>query len=232
MSEEATEIDKKYTDFIDGLIEQVTPVLPSDVNELQKNYLIKNMKKSAMLLAGSMQDDDEFKRLDFEAQCFYIQVLAEWSFHKEIDLFRSGIPAKYWKVVMQKIWFATWEVMYACVKNDAPESVVLSLVERFVNRTYNDAVDELREQQLIDESIEEKAKEQSNIAAMAKDMAQKINIGRKVSRKIKLFIIRFILAIVIGAFVTFIILKFKIVGVASILTILLVYHFVPVKNED
>ncbi len=225
---EAAEIDKKYTDFIDGLIEQVSPLLPADVNELQKNYLIKNMKKSAMLLAGSMQDDEEFKRLDFDAQCFYIQVLAEWSFHKEIDLFRSGIPAKYWKVVMQKIWFTTWEVMYACVKNDAPESVVLSLVERFVNRTYNDAVDELREQQIIDDTVEEKAKEQSNIALMANE----INIGRKVNRKIKFFIIRFVLALIIGALVTVVILKFKIIGVASILTILLVYHFVPVKNED
>ena len=36
---------------------------------------------------------------------------------------------------MQKIWYTTWEVMYACVKNNAPESVVLSLVERFVNRS-------------------------------------------------------------------------------------------------
>ena len=225
---ESTALDKKYTDFIDGLINQVAPLLPEDVNELQKNYLIKNMKKSAVLLAGSMQDDDEFKRLDFEAQCFYIQVFTEWSFHKEIDLFRSGIPPKYWKVVMQKIWFATWEVMYACVKNDASEAVVLSLVQRFINRTYNDAVDELREQQLIDEEIEEKAKEQSNISVMA----QELKIERKVNYKIKMFIVRFILALIIGAIVAFVILKFKIVGLATILSILLVYHFVPVKNED
>ena len=229
---EAEAIDKKYTDFIESLIEQVSPLLPEDVNELQKSYLIKNMRKSATLLAGSMQEDEEFKRLDFEAHCFYIQVIAEWSFHKEIDLFRSGIPAKYWKVVMQKIWFATWEVMYACVKNDAPESVVLSLVERFVNRTYNDAVDELRQNQLIDEDVEEKAKEQSNITVMAKAMATKIKTERKINRKIKLFITRFLLAIVLGAIVSFVIIKFKIIGIAIILTMLLVYHFVPVKNDD
>ena len=162
-----TVIDKKYADFIEELVEQVTPLLPKDVNELQKNYLIKNIRKSATLMAESIQDVEEFKNLDFDNQCFYIQVIAEWSFHKEIDLFRSGIPPKYWKVVMQKIWYAMWEVMYACVKNEAPESVVLSLVERFVNRTYNDAVDELKASAVIDETVEEQAKEQSNIKQMA-----------------------------------------------------------------
>jgi len=219
-------IDKKYTDFIESLIVQVAPLLPADVNELQKSYLIQNMKKSAMLLAGSMQDDEEFNKLNFENQSFYIQVLAEWSFHKEIDLFRSGIPAKYWKVVMNKIWYATWEVMYACVKNDAPETVVLSLVERFVNRTYNDAVEELKQQQLIDEETEEKAKEQSNIAIMA----QEARVEKKVTRQIKDIILRTILFIIIGIIVTFTILKFKTTGTIIILTLLLVYNFVPVKR--
>ena len=224
---EETAIDKKYTDFIENLIEQVTPLLPEDVNELQKSYLITNIRKSAMLMASAMPDNDEFSKLDFEQQCFYIQVLAEWSFHKEIDLFRSGIPARYWKGVMQKIWYAMWEVMYACVKNDAPDSVVLSLVERFVNRTYNDAVDELKASNIIDETVEEQAKEQSNI----KKMAEELKEVSKTKEKIKEFIKRILLAIFLGAIVSFAIIKFKTVGLATILTILLVYHFMPTKKE-
>jgi hypothetical protein len=218
-------IDKKYTDFIENLIEQVTPLLPQDVNELQKSYLITNIRKSATLMATSIQENEEFSRLDFDNQCFYIQVIAEWSFHKEIDLFRSGIPARYWKGVMQKIWYAMWEVMFACVKNDAPEAVVLSLVERFVNRTYKDAVEELKESEVIDETVEEKAKGQSNI----EKMAHEYRLEKQVNQKIKEIIKRFILALIIGAVVTFAILKFKIVGLASILTLLLVYHFMPSK---
>jgi hypothetical protein len=225
---EETAIDKKYTDFIENLIEQVTPLLPEDVNELQKSYLITNIRKSAMLMASSMPDNDEFSKLDFEQQSFYIQVLAEWSFHKEIDLFRSGIPPRYWKGVMQKIWYAMWEVMYACVKNDAPDSVVLSLVERFVNRTYNDAVDELKASDLIDETVEEQAKEQSNI----KKMAEELKEVSRTKEKVKEFIKRVILAIILGAIVSFAIIKFKTIGLATILTILLVYHFMPTKKED
>lgn len=222
------EIDKKYIDFIENLIGQIQPLLPKDVNKLQEDYLVSNIRKSAMLMASGIQDDEEFSRIDFEQQCFYIQIMAEWSFHKEIDLFRSGIPAKYWKVVMQKIWYAMWEVMYACVKNEAPETVVLSLVERFVNRTYRDAVEELKENEIIDEKTEEKAKEQSNI----KIMAQEVQEVRAINQKVK-NIVRYLgLGIIISILVSFLILKFKIYGVIVILTLLVYYNvFLSKRNE-
>lgn len=222
------EIDKKYIDFIENLIGQIQPLLPKDVNKLQEDYLVSNIRRSAMLMASGIQDDEEFSRIDFEQQCFYIQIMAEWSFHKEIDLFRSGIPAKYWKVVMQKIWYAMWEVMYACVKNEAPETVVLSLVERFVNRTYRDAVEELKENEIIDEKTEEKAKEQSNI----KIMAQEVQEVRAINQKVK-NIVRYLgLGIVISILVSFLILKFKIYGVIVILTLLVYYNVFSSKRNE
>lgn len=219
-------LDKKYTDFIEGLIVQIEPLLPKDVNKLQEDYLISNIKKSASTFAVSMEDNDEFSKLNFENQCFYIQVMAEWSFHKEIDLFRSGIPAKYWKIVMQKIWYTMWEVMYACVKNDAPETAVLSLVERFVNRSYNDAVEELKEQDIIDEKTEEKAKEQSNIAIMAYAIQKEQN-RRSNIRNILFYLSLFIC---ISIIVSVIIMKFQTAGVIGILTLLVLYHIVPLRK--
>lgn len=222
------EIDKKYIDFIENLIGQIQPLLPKDVNKLQEDYLVSNIRKSAMLMASGIQDDEEFSRIDFEQQCFYIQIMAEWSFHKEIDLFRSGIPAKYWKVVMQKIWYAMWEVMYACVKNEAPETVVLSLVERFVNRTYRDAVEELKENEIIDEKTEEKAKEQSNI----KIMAQEVQEVRAINQKVKNIVWYLVLGIIISIVVSFLILKFKIYGVIVILTLLVYYNVFSSKRNE
>ena len=222
------EIDKKYIDFIENLIGQIQPLLPKDVNKLQEDYLVSNIRKSAMLMASGIQDDEEFSRIDFEQQCFYIQIMAEWSFHKEIDLFRSGIPAKYWKVVMQKIWYAMWEVMYACVKNEAPETVVLSLVERFVNRTYRDAVEELKENEIIYEKTEEKAKEQSNI----KIMAQEVQEVRAINQKVKNIVRYLVLGIIISILVSFLILKFKIYGVIVILTLLVYYNVFSSKRNE
>ena len=56
------EIDKKYTEYIESLIEQMTPMLPEDVNALQKDYLISNIRKSATLLASSMEHDEELSQ--------------------------------------------------------------------------------------------------------------------------------------------------------------------------
>ena len=211
------EIDKKYTEYIESLIEQMTPMLPEDVNALQKDYLISNIRKSATLLASSMEDDEEFSQLDFDSQCFYIQVMAE-----------SGIPAKYWKIVMQKIWFTMWEVMYACVKNDAPNEVILSLVERFVNRTYRDSVEELKESNLIDEETEEKAKEQSNIEKMANEIREERKISKRVSNIIKYSI----LFVIISIIVFFVIIKFQTYGVIAILTLLVIYNIAPIKKNE
>lgn len=221
-----TVVEQKYVDYIESLIEGIVPLLPEDVNKLQQDYLENNIRHSALLLASSMQTDTVFQRLTFEQQCVYIQIMAEWSFHKEIDLFRSGIPAKYWKIVMQKIWYTIWEVMYACVQNEAPENIVLDIVKRYVNRTYNDAVEELKDTNIIDDETEEKAKEQSNIEIMAQEYNAKLKF-----RKIKRIFNYAILFAVIAATITFLVLKYQTVGIIIVLTFLAIYTLVPfVRN--
>lgn len=221
-----TVVEQKYVDYIESLIEGIVPLLPEDVNKLQQDYLENNIRHSAFLLASSMQTDTVFQRLTFEQQCVYIQIMAEWSFHKEIDLFRSGIPAKYWKIVMQKIWYTIWEVMYACIQNEAPENIVLDIVKRYVNRTYNDAVEELKDTNIIDDETEEKAKEQSNIEIMAQEYNAKLKF-----RKIKRIFNYAILFAVIAATITFLVLKYQTVGIIIVLTFLAIYTLVPfVRN--
>lgn len=221
-------IDQKYSQFIENLIEQVSSVLPDDINPLQVNYLKNNMRKSMTLMASSMNDNDIFDELDFEEQCFYIQIMAEWSFHKEIDLFRSGISAKYWKVVMQKIWYTMWEVMYACAKNDSPHATTLIMVERFVNRTYKEAIEDLKEQELINEEIEEQAKEQSNIDKMAKQL----QLAESIKNSIWISVKRFVLAIFLAVIIAGIIWKFKTYGLVGILTFISVYYFIPDSKKE
>jgi hypothetical protein len=215
-----TKVERKYLVYIDNLIKQISPELPEDVNELQKEYLINNIRRSTTLLARSMQEDKIFQTLDFFRQCTLIQIMAEWSFHKEIDLFRSGIPAKYWKIVMQKIWYTMWEVMYACVQNNATDNVILSVVERYVTRTYNDAVEDLKNSKAINEETEVNAKIQSNIEKMAKKY-----LKDRTKEKILYFIKMFFVFIIVCLLVTMIILRFKIYGVIAILIFMVIYLF-------
>ena len=217
---EETKVERKYLVYIDNLIKQISPELPEDVNELQKEYLINNIRRSTTLLARSMQEDKIFQTLDFFRQCTLIQIMAEWSFHKEIDLFRSGIPAKYWKIVMQKIWYTMWEVMYACVQNNATDNVILSVVERYVTRTYNDAVEDLKNTKAINEETEVNAKIQSNIEKMAKKYLQD-----RTNEKSLYFIKMFFVFIIVCLSVTMIVLQFKIYGVIAIFIFMVIYLF-------
>ena len=219
-------VEQKYADYIETLIVGIAPLLPDDVNKLQQDYLENNIRHSAMLLASSMQTDAVFSSLNFEQQCLYIQIMAEWSFHKEIDLFRSGIPAKYWKIVMQKIWYTIWEVMYACIQNEALESIVLDIVKRYVNRTYNDAVEELKESNIIDDETEEKAKEQSNIELMAKEYKDKLKI-----RRVKRIFRYAILFAIISGLVSFLVLHFKTTGIIIVLTFVVIYTIFPLSRN-
>lgn len=224
---EEVQVNKKYIDFIDSLVDQISDILPEDINKLQQGYLTNNIRHSTVLLAKSMEEDDVFKKLEFDTQKKYIQIMAEWSFHKEIDLFRSGIPAKHWKTIMQKIWYTTWEVMYACIQNKAPEDVVLNLIERYVNRTYQDAVEELKETNLIDEEIEEKAKEQSNIDIMAMEYKKERN-----KKRLKRRILRIVLMFCISFIVTLLVLSLKAIGVIiTLLGIILFNIFMYEKDK-
>lgn len=224
---EEVAVEQKYVDFIENLIEQIHPSLPEDINKLQEDYLISNIRRSTMLLAKSMHEDNAFKSLEWDKQCTYIQIMAEWSFHKEIDLFRSGIPPKYWKVVMQKIWFVMWEVMYACIQNSAPDSVVLSVIERYVNRVYLDSVEELKATDVIDEAVEEKAKEQSNIDIMAREY-----LKQKKKQKLKKRIRYAVLLAIISFVVSFLVLAFKVYGVIVVLIALVLYNIIYKENKE
>jgi len=217
---EETKVERKYLIYIESLIKQIAPELPEDINKLQQDYLVNNIRRSTTLLARSMQEDKVFQTLDFDRQCTLIQIMAEWSFHKEIDLFRSGIPAKYWKLVMQKIWYTMWEVMYACAQNNATDNVVLSVIEKYVTRTYNDAVEELKNSKAITEETEEKAKVQSNIEKMAQKYLQEQK-KEKFRHYLKLLFVFMIIFVI----VTVLVLTFKVYGVIAVLTGMVIYLF-------
>ncbi len=209
-------LDKKYTDFIKGMISHVEELIPKDINRLQAGYLKNNIEKASIVLAQSMQNEKAFSKLDFKTQCTYLQIMTEWSFHKEIDLFRSGIPAKYWKPIMQKILATMWDVMYACVNNDATEEVLLDVIEKYVTKTYISSIEDLKKSNIINAETEERAKEQSNIKIMAQELLVYQNIIKWVKRG--LFIL--FLGVTIGLAVSFIVFKFQTIGVIFVLTAL------------
>ena len=95
------------------------------------------------------------------------QIIAEWSYHKSIDLVKSGILPQYWDTIMQKIAFTIFEISKQAVTKNIPQDQLLQAIEHHVVKVYQQCIDELQQKGLINEEIKERAKSQSNIDAMA-----------------------------------------------------------------
>ena len=100
------------------------------------------------------------------------QIIAEWSFHKSVDLIRSGIPQEHWDTVMQKIAFTIFEIAKQTFRQGMPQDQILQLIEHHVKKTYLDAIAELKDKGVIDEGLMEQASKQSNMVAMMQQMSE------------------------------------------------------------
>ena len=83
--------DFDYENFAQNLAAQAQELVPADFDDNQKQYVINTLGNFAMLSGQTLAQDPN---LNFNAdQAITItQIIAEWSFHKSVDLIRSGIP--------------------------------------------------------------------------------------------------------------------------------------------
>ncbi len=160
-----------YKQFAQDLTEQAGQLVPPDFNENQKNY-VANTLLSFASIAGEALDNDTESNFDAEQAIMITQIIAEWSFHKSVDLVRSGLPQQYWDPIMQKIAFTIFEVAKQAFKQNIPQDQMLQLIEHHVKKTYAEAVQELKDRDLIDEGLMDQAVNQSNIDSMMQQQAQ------------------------------------------------------------
>lgn len=160
-----------YKSFSEELAKQAGGLVPKDLQDFQKNYIIKTIKNFATLSAEAVANDD---KLGFNAdQAMLItQIIAEWSFHKSIDIIRSGILPDYWDGIMQKIAFTIFEISKQAISQNIDQDEVLKIVEHHVKKSYEKAISELKERGMIDDETLNSAMGQSNIDAMMQEMQQ------------------------------------------------------------
>jgi len=164
-----------YKEFATAMSEQAKELVPADLNEMQKNYVVKTLANFTML-AGEAISNDASLGFNAEQAIFVSQVIAEWAFHKSIDLIHSGIMPENWDSIMQKIAFSIFEVAKQGIKKNIPQDQLLQLVEHHVVKTYNSAIDDLLQKGKINEEIKERAVKQSNIDAMAQQVQEEQQI--------------------------------------------------------
>lgn len=160
-----------YKSFAQNLASQATELVPQDFDATQRAY-VTNTLLNFSTLAGEALYNDEESGFNADQAVMITQIIAEWSFHKSVDLVRSGIPQQYWDPVMQKIAFTIFEIAKQTFKQGLPQDQILQLIEHHVKKAYLDAIAELKDKGMIDEGLMEFASKQSNIDSMMQQMQE------------------------------------------------------------
>lgn len=154
-----------YQTFAEELSSQAGGLLPEWFEDFQRIYVINTIKNFATL-SGEAIANDEKANFTAEQGMFLTQIIAEWSFHKSVDVIKSGILPDYWDSVMQKIAFTIFEIAKQMIGNGLPQDEILQVVEHHVKKAYTAAIDELKQRNVIDDEIYNRALGQSNIDEM------------------------------------------------------------------
>lgn len=151
-----------YKQFSSDLATQAKELVPQDFEPFQKDYVVKTLANFS-LMAGEAISNDAEAGFNAEQAIFLTQIIAEWSFHKSVDVIRSGIQPEYWDIVLQKIAFTIFEIGKNTIKQNMPQDKILELVESQVLKAYQEALDELQQRGIIDEELKENAAKQNNL---------------------------------------------------------------------
>ena len=160
-----------YKGFAQNLAQQALELIPPDFDENQKNYVANTLLNFSTVAGEALYNDTQLN-FNLDQAVMITQIIAEWSFHKSVDLVRSGIPQQYWDPIMQKIAFTIFEIAKNAFGQNLPQDQCLQLIEHHVKKTYLDCIAELKDKNLIDEGLMEQAASQSNIDAMAQQQQQ------------------------------------------------------------
>ena len=155
-----------YKAFAESMAQQARELVPADLKDFEKDYIVKTLGNFT-LLAGEALYNDEQLNVTPEQAVFITQIIAEWSFHKSVDLINSGILPQYWDGIMQKIAFTIFEIAKQAVIRNIPQDQLLQAVEHHVIKVYKQSIEELEQKGVIDEETKNKAEAQSNIDTMA-----------------------------------------------------------------
>ena len=160
-----------YKEFANMMSSQAGELVPKNFNDMQRNYVVKTLTNFT-LLAGEAISNDPKLNFNADQAVFVTQIIAEWSFHKSIDLVHSGIMPEHWDGVMQKIAFTIFEIAKQAIQKNIPQDKTLQLIEHHVDKTYREAIADLEKRGIISTEISQKAASQSNIDDMARQVQE------------------------------------------------------------
>lgn len=160
--------------FASILKSQSYDLMPQEFSEEEKDFIANILYDNAYKAYEALNNDNELNLSEENIQ-FISQVIAEWTFHKSVDLIKAAIPKEHWEDILVKIAFAIFEIAKKGVKKELPQSSILQAVEENVNKIWKESIEKLYLNNLIDLKTKQTAQKQSNIDDMAKQSENEKN---------------------------------------------------------
>ncbi len=160
-----------YKNFAQTLASQANEIIPANFQAFQRDYVTNTIQNFATLSGEAIYNDDKLN-FNNEQAMLLTQIIAEWSFHKSVDVIKSGIMPEYWDGIMQKVAFTIFEIAKQTISRNLPQDEILQIVEHHVKKSYQEALQELKSRDIIDDELLERASGQSNIDDMMQQMQE------------------------------------------------------------
>mgnify|MGYP006916095717 CR=1 FL=1 len=154
-----------YKNFAKHLSKQVPPLIPSDMTKEQGKFIQNNVEEYSLKTGEKLAED---KRYSNEEKAYMTQIVAEWMFHKSVDLSRSEIPAEHKDGILNKIAEDIITTLHETKAKNTEQTYEIIMVEGKVKESYNKCIDNLIKDNSITEDVGEKAKNLSNIDELYK----------------------------------------------------------------
>lgn len=167
-----------YNQFANDLAGQAGELVPHEFDDFQREYVTKTLLNFSKLAGEAISNDAE-AGFNAEQAILLTQIIAEWSFHKSVDLVRSGIQPEYWDGVMQKIAFTIFDIGKQTIMQGLPQDQILELIEHHVIKAYEGALDELQQRGIIDEELKEQAEKQNNLNQLVEEVEAQKELERQ-----------------------------------------------------
>jgi len=158
-------------EFAKHLAQQALSYVPADINEEHKKYITNKVFQFCSITAEHLisQFKDQFTD---EQAVVVVQFIGEWTFHKAIDLIRSGLRYEYWDTILQQVAFAALKAALHAHTEKMEQAETAGLIEAQVMEAYKACIDQLVKSKVIQEDKAEEVLSQSNVDRMAQESAQ------------------------------------------------------------
>lgn len=160
-----------HAGFAKNLSMQAGQVVPPEISAADKKFVVDVVYKFCTLAGEALNNDSEIS-IDNAQACLISQFIGEWTFHKSVDLIKSGIDPNLREGILQKIAFTVFEIAKQAVIKRMPQEQIIPLVEHHVVNCFKEVIADLKSKGVLDEKASNVALKQSNIDEMAKTQVQ------------------------------------------------------------